>query len=176
MSQSLVSEFMLVQTGSPISKLILLKLADNADRQGRCFPSYQYLARHCELTERTVKNHINRLEYYGFVERIARFDKRGRQRSNAYQLLLPEAKRKAQDDNAAQQDITFTGEGAGRSPAVGDQGSSITCHKENKNKGGISTPTRLADEVVGQFAERNPDHPFKSRIDELIAQKRAKTV
>lgn len=88
MSHSLITEFMLVRTDSPISKLILLKLADNADNYGRCFPSYRYLAKYCEISERTVKDHVKRLESLGFVEKIKRFDKRGRQRSNLYQLHL----------------------------------------------------------------------------------------
>lgn len=54
-----------------------------------CFPSYDYLAQYCELSVRTVKNHIKQLETLGFVERVKRFDKRGRQRSNLYQLCIP---------------------------------------------------------------------------------------
>lgn len=72
-----------------ILNLVLLKLADNADVHGMCFPSYDYLAQYCELSVRTVKNHIKQLETLGFVERVKRFDKRGRQRSNLYQLRIP---------------------------------------------------------------------------------------
>lgn len=50
MSHTLVATLMKAKTGSPISKLILLKLADNADVHGRCFPSYQYLALYCEVS------------------------------------------------------------------------------------------------------------------------------
>lgn len=89
MSHHLVSACMALKTGSPISKLVLLKLADNADVHGMCFPSYDYLAQYCELSVRTVKNHIKQLETIGFVERVKRFDKRGRQRSNLYQLRIP---------------------------------------------------------------------------------------
>lgn len=49
MSDTLVATLMKAKTGSPISKLILLKLVDNADIHGRCFPSYQYLALYCEV-------------------------------------------------------------------------------------------------------------------------------
>lgn len=59
-----------------ISKLILLKLIDNADNYGRCFPSYRYLADYCEISERTVRGHVKRLESLGFVEKIKRFDKK----------------------------------------------------------------------------------------------------
>ncbi|MEZ9799011.1 helix-turn-helix domain-containing protein [Vibrio cyclitrophicus] len=89
MCVSLILSFIPLKTGSPISKLVLLKLADNADARGVCFPSLNYLAQYCEVSVRTVKRHINELEKQGFVKRIKRFDDSGRQRSNLYQLRLP---------------------------------------------------------------------------------------
>ena len=89
MCVSLILSFIPLKTGSPISKLVLLKLADNADARGVCFPSLSYLAQYCEVSVRTVKRHINELEKQGFVKRIKRFDGSGRQRSNLYQLRLP---------------------------------------------------------------------------------------
>ncbi|MEZ9398018.1 helix-turn-helix domain-containing protein [Vibrio splendidus] len=86
---SLILSFIPMKTGSPISKLVLLKLADNADARGVCFPSLNYLAQYCEVSVRTVKRHVNELERQGFVKRIKRFDDSGRQRSNIYQLRLP---------------------------------------------------------------------------------------
>ncbi|NAZ70736.1 helix-turn-helix domain-containing protein [Vibrio toranzoniae] len=89
MCVSLILSFIPLKTGSPISKLVLLKLADNAGARGVCFPSLNYLAQYCEVSVRTVKRHINELERQGFVKRIKRFDDSGRQRSNLYQLRLP---------------------------------------------------------------------------------------
>ncbi|EAP95075.1 helix-turn-helix domain-containing protein [Vibrio splendidus] len=89
MCVSLILSFIPLKTGSPISKLVLLKLADNADARGVCFPSLNYLAQYCEVSVRTVKRHVNELEKQGFVKRIKRFDDSGRQRSNIYQLRLP---------------------------------------------------------------------------------------
>ncbi len=89
MCVSLILSFIPLKTGSPISKLVLLKLADNADARGVCFPSLNYLAQYCEVSVRTVKRYVNELEKQGFVKRIKRFDDSGRQRSNIYQLRLP---------------------------------------------------------------------------------------
>ncbi len=89
MCVSLILSFIPLKTGSPISKLVLLKLADNADARGVCFPSLNYLAQYCEVSVRTVKRHVNELEKQGFVKRIKRFDDSGRQRSNLYQLRVP---------------------------------------------------------------------------------------
>ncbi|WP_434762331.1 helix-turn-helix domain-containing protein [Vibrio fortis] len=98
MCVSLILSFIPLKTGSPISKLVLLKLADNADARGVCFPSLSYLAQYCEVSVRTVKRHINELEKQGFVKRIKRFDDSGRQRSNLYQLRLPSESHIEQDD------------------------------------------------------------------------------
>ncbi|CAH7133359.1 Transcriptional regulator [Vibrio chagasii] len=87
---SLILSFMPLKTGSPISKLVLLKLADNADARGVCFPSLNYLSQYCEVSLRTVTRHVNELEKQGFLQRIKRFDDSGRQRSNLYQLRVPE--------------------------------------------------------------------------------------
>ncbi|MEZ9778569.1 helix-turn-helix domain-containing protein [Vibrio sp. 10N.261.54.A5] len=98
MCVSLILSFIPLKTGSPISKLVLLKLADNADARGVCFPSLNYLAQYCEVSVRTVKRHVNELEKQGFVKRIKRFDDSGRQRSNIYQLHLPDGHHIQQSD------------------------------------------------------------------------------
>lgn len=107
MSQQLITSIMSVKTGSPISKLILLKLADNADCHNLCFPSCHYLALHCEISLRTVKSHLNLLERNGFIKRIQRFDKKGRQRSNLYQLHIPENCHIEQGNSYTREGITL---------------------------------------------------------------------
>ncbi len=62
MCVSLILSFIPLKNGSPISKLVLLKLVDNADARGVCFPSFNYLAQYCEVSVRTVKRHVNELE------------------------------------------------------------------------------------------------------------------
>lgn len=64
----------------------VIKIADNADV---CFPSLNYLAQYYEMSIRTVKRHVNELEKQRFVKRIKQFDDSERQRSNIYQLCLP---------------------------------------------------------------------------------------
>ncbi|MFA0313063.1 transcriptional regulator [Vibrio splendidus] len=110
MCVSLILSFIPMKTGSPISKLVLLKLADNADARGVCFPSFNYLAQYCEVSVRTVKRHVNELEKQGFVRRIKRFDDSGRQRSNIYQLRLPSGNhiQQADLDQGEQSDLGQT--------------------------------------------------------------------
>ncbi|WP_394242599.1 helix-turn-helix domain-containing protein [Vibrio astriarenae] len=90
MSQDFLYRSLNVNTGSPITKLLLVKLADNADQQGYCFPSYGYLAKCCEVSVRTVKVHIKILVEQGLLTKTSRFSPKGMQRSNVFQLCLPE--------------------------------------------------------------------------------------
>lgn len=51
--------------GLPLSctdKIVLLALADNANDEGRCFPSVQTLAKKCSLTDRGIQKVFSRLE------------------------------------------------------------------------------------------------------------------
>jgi len=153
MCVSLILSFMPLKTGSPISKLVLLKLADNADARGVCFPSLNYLAQYCEVSLRTVTRHVNELEKQGFVQRIKRFDDSGRQRSNLYQLRVPDGCHIEQRDltrdnpqpaavsimdpvaNTIHQpntDQSDTHQEANRSNTEGDPLAHIISHKEHK--------------------------------------------
>lgn len=52
---------MAIKTGNPIRKLVLIKLADNANDNGECWPSYQHIADHCECSRSAVRSHIDAL-------------------------------------------------------------------------------------------------------------------
>ena len=56
------------KTGSAASKLVLIKLADNANDEGRCYPSLAYIAEHCDMHRATVIRHIRSLAELGLVE------------------------------------------------------------------------------------------------------------
>ncbi|TDF41924.1 helix-turn-helix domain-containing protein [Alteromonadaceae bacterium M269] len=88
------------ETGSPTTKLVLLKLADNANDQGECWPSHEYIARLCEMSVKTSQRHINKLETLGFVTKTFRRSKTGN-KSNFYKLNLSEVANSANDDAKA---------------------------------------------------------------------------
>ncbi|BAE75241.1 putative phage replication protein [Sodalis glossinidius str. 'morsitans'] len=67
MSMSLIAKAMNIKVGNPIRKLVLLKLADNANDKGECWPSYQHIADHCECSKSTVRDHIDALEKAGLL-------------------------------------------------------------------------------------------------------------
>ncbi|EAM4704466.1 helix-turn-helix domain-containing protein [Salmonella enterica] len=61
MSMTLMARAMAIKTGNPIRKLVLIKLADNANDNGECWPSYQHIAEHCECSRSAVRSHIDAL-------------------------------------------------------------------------------------------------------------------
>ena len=58
------------ETKSPISKLVLLMVANYADEQGQAYPSQEHLAKLCQCTRVSVNRHIKELERQGFLSII----------------------------------------------------------------------------------------------------------
>ena len=56
------------ETGSPVSKLVLLMLANYADEHGKCYPSQEHLAKLCQCTRVSVNKHIKKLEADNFLK------------------------------------------------------------------------------------------------------------
>jgi DNA-binding transcriptional ArsR family regulator len=87
MSMELMVKAMKTKVGNPLRKLVLIKLADNANDQGECWPSYQHIADQCEISRSTVKVHIRELENAGLLRR--EFRRKGElNQSNVFHLAL----------------------------------------------------------------------------------------
>ncbi|EPB0882439.1 helix-turn-helix domain-containing protein [Yersinia enterocolitica] len=69
MSMDLMVKAFKVPVGNPLRKLILVKLADNANDQGECWPSYGNIAHLCECSKSAVKSHITALIEMGIVKK-----------------------------------------------------------------------------------------------------------
>ena len=76
-----------LKLGCSTRKLILLKLADNANDEGHCWPSYQHIADMCEIDKRTAMRHVKKLEEMGYLTKDTRTRKHG-YTSNMYHLKL----------------------------------------------------------------------------------------
>lgn len=94
MSMRLMVQAMNCQVGNPARKLVLLKLADNANDDGICFPSYQYIADKCEMSKRSAISHIDDLIKMGLVTKKARKNKDGSS-ANLYLLHLEQGSEKS---------------------------------------------------------------------------------
>lgn len=112
MSMNLMAKAMSIKVGNPLRKLVLIKLADNANDVGECWPSYQHIADQCEVSRSTVKSHIRALEDMGLLKR--EFRRKGElNQSNVFYLTL---------DNAQQIPPESGGAGADRGGAGADLG------------------------------------------------------
>ena len=69
-------------------KLVLIKMADNANDEGVCWPSYEYLARHCEMSRRSVIRHVDDLVLTGFIKRTHRFGGVNGNKSNHFKMTI----------------------------------------------------------------------------------------
>lgn len=90
MSMDLMVQAMKIKVGNPLRKLVLLKLADNASDLRECWPSYQHIADQCEISKRSVMNHIEALCECGLIKKELRTGPKGNS-SNVYQLNLRSA-------------------------------------------------------------------------------------
>ncbi|EHB3636402.1 helix-turn-helix domain-containing protein [Salmonella enterica] len=115
MSMNLMAKAMSIKVGNPLRKLVLIKLADNANDEGECWPSYQHIADQCEVSRSTVKSHIRALEDMGLLKR--EFRRKGElNQSNVFYLTL---------DNAQQIPPESGGAGADRGGAGADRGGAV---------------------------------------------------
>ncbi|BAQ75164.1 phage replication protein [Pseudomonas sp. Os17] len=88
MSMGLMVAAMKIRVGNPLRKLVLIKLADNASDMGECWPSYQHIADQCEISRRSVMNHINALCEAGMLRKEIRKGGPKGNSSNVYFLTL----------------------------------------------------------------------------------------
>ncbi|WP_435234508.1 helix-turn-helix domain-containing protein [Psychromonas sp. PT13] len=88
MSLTLVAQVLGMDLESCPRKMVLIKLADNANDKGLCWPSYEHLAKHCNVSRRTAMRHIDDLVLTGYVQRFWRKDGEHGNRSNYFKLTL----------------------------------------------------------------------------------------
>lgn len=88
MSMTLMVVAMKLRVGNPLRKLVLIKLADNASDVGECWPSYQHIADQCEISKRSVMNHISALCEAGLLRKEIRKGGPKGNSSNVYFLTL----------------------------------------------------------------------------------------
>ena len=88
MSLKYMVKAMDTRVGNSIRKLVLIKLADNANDEGYCWPSHQNVADICEIGHSTARKHISVLEEQGYVLIENRKGPKGNM-SNRYKLQFP---------------------------------------------------------------------------------------
>nr|DAW37292.1 MAG TPA: helix-turn-helix domain protein [Caudoviricetes sp.] len=145
MSMRLMAQAMSIKVGNPLRKLVLIKLADNANDDGICFPSYQYIADVCEISKASARTHIDALIKMGFVSKKARKNKDGSS-SNLYLLHLE--KGMPADSTGMPADSTgMPADSTGGMPAD----STITYHSINQSSNLKKTKQKSAVVLLAEF-------------------------
>ncbi|WP_073850046.1 helix-turn-helix domain-containing protein [Escherichia coli] len=147
MSMNLMAKAMNIKVGNPLRKLILIKLADNANDNGECWPSYQHVADQCEVSRSTVKSHIRALEEMGLLKRECR--RKGElNQSNVFYLTL---------DNAQQIPPESGGAGAARGGAGAARGGAGAAPRTYHSFEPVNEPKNIMFEHVRTECEKTPD-------------------
>lgn len=94
-----------VKTGSPITKLILLKICDNANDAGECWPSQDTIASQCETSRETVNRHIKKLCDVGILIKKDQ-TKHGMKTVSKYQVSLDVTESHNRCDGESHPDVT----------------------------------------------------------------------
>ena len=145
MSMRLMAQAMSIKVGNPLRKLVLIKLADNANDDGICFPSYQYISDVCEISKASARNHIDDLINMGFVTKKARKNKDGSS-SNLYILHLENGM--PADSTGMPADSTgMPADSTGGMPAD----STITYHSINQSSNLKKTKQKSAVVLLAEF-------------------------
>ncbi|GEM_PF-1536342 len=163
MSMELMVKAMKTKVGNPLRKLVLIKLADNANDLGECWPSYQHVADQCEISKRSVMNHINTLCGAGLLRKEIRKGGPKGNSSNVYYLTLSGAA----DSLGVVQQI-HQGSAAGSPPSAADSlGGSAgaaprTSHSFESVKEPVTEPVAtqaeamVAEGIVVPFTTQQP--------------------
>jgi len=89
MSHYMTALAMKQQGLKPATKIVLYWLADHHNgTTGLCIPSQKRLAELCEMTDRSVRTHLDTLQTLGLIQVIERKRDNGSQTSNEYKLLF----------------------------------------------------------------------------------------
>lgn len=150
MSMLLMVKAMQTKVGNPLRKLVLIKLADNANDLGECWPSYQHIADQCEISKSTVKNHIRELEKMGLLKREYRRDG-ALNKSNIFHLNLS-VKGGAADASVGQQ---MTEGGAADASGGGVGAAPRTSHSiEPVKEPSLSSKHDIAEKVIQHLNDK----------------------
>ena len=72
----------------PLTKLILMAIADHADDSGYAWPGYRGIAKKCGASYRTIQRHVHSLEEQGILKVEPRQRPDGSSSSNGYTVVM----------------------------------------------------------------------------------------
>ncbi len=179
MSMMLMVKAMQLRVGNPLRKLVLIKLADNANDLGECWPSYQHIADQCEISRRSVINHIKALEDSGLLVKQYRNGTYKANSSNVYTLNLDGAAPAPSESPAPPPSAAPAPDGESPAPPPSAAPAPRTSHSfepVNEPEREQGTATRFANETELVFDDRgrfamNLDWQPDSKILHVMCRK-----
>lgn len=158
-----MAQAMKLKTGNPLRKLVLIKLADNASDQGECWPSISHIADECEISERSVQNHIQYLAEKNFLWIEFRKANSGLNKSNIYHLTLNKAIQISGANAAPPHGAGDSPGGAGDSPPHGAGAAPRTSHSFEP----INEPIEQVANAPAVAKMNSPDYAFCGEVIRL---------
>lgn len=171
------------KVGSPLRKLILVKLATNADDDGWSWWGQERLAEECETTRQTVNEHVRALRGLGLVQVQDQRRRNGTRTSSSYRLIGPwvnaeEEKPTRRDANQGGNDATDK-VGYDDSVKVGqtdfdkvgqtDSGIVSSSNSKSSNPPPLTPPPRLIGPRRWEVhSSREGRGPFKADLNLMI--------
>ncbi|MGL5219606.1 MAG: conserved phage C-terminal domain-containing protein [Plesiomonas shigelloides] len=142
----------------PLKKLVLLKLADNANDDGECYPSYPHIAKFCGISRQTAIDHVAALVADNLIIKTDRFIDTGRQTSNLYILNAEKLTNGSNGLTGEGQNIGrggsngLTGKGQNIGPESVRSNQSNNLSKRKEKKDSMSKPA-VCDDMVKQVID-----------------------
>ena len=147
----------------PVTKIVLLALAERADDSGACWPSLNAIAKHCHISRPTVCSHLDKLETAGLLQRERRIRENGSQRSNRYQLAL------VNPDTVSVKNLDTTVKDFNRTVKLGERTVKPSLPLEPSLE-----PSLLSSPILSESpktrAARSAKKPVQQTVDEITAE------
>lgn len=96
------------KTGSAAGKVVLLCLANYADEEGKCWPKQETIAAETELSERSVREWLQKLEDAGLISREKRRRDDGYRASDLIRLAFKNQPAKSAGNNQSHRQLAPT--------------------------------------------------------------------
>lgn len=160
MSFKLVAQAFDIKVGNPLRKMVLIKLADQANDDGVCWPSYESIARSCEISRRSVVTHIQWLEENGFLRIERRYNAaESKNYSNRYHLTLSNGKPFKKEKSGSGANAALGKKGIdGATPALGDANDALGGATPALSNGANPAPKPIIkpiNETINEAGEKN---------------------
>jgi hypothetical protein len=148
------------QCGAPGPKLVLLCLANYADRHGACWPCIAEIADEAEMSLRSAKTHLATLKDLGLLDWEHRARPNGSRTSSMYQLAMPTS----QSADSARANQSADSARGGCKICTGKRNQSFD-PKEPRGGDLVSNPTSARDQDPPPDARSTPPARTTSTVE-----------